>query len=248
MRADIVTESAASRWLPGPSGQNNLLRTLPDRLQGVIEPHLELGRLDLRTVLEVPNERPRHVFFPLDGVGSMLAVDKGDLRLESGLFGREGMTGLSIVTGGDRAVAEASVQVPGRALRMEADQLADLLLRHPGLRQHFLLFVHAMLMQITQTALSNGQSTIERRLSRWLLMCHDRTAEDRLALTHEFLSIMLGVRRAGVTVATHLLEGKGLIRAERGEITILDRAGLEAEAGASYGLPEAEYARLFGGR
>jgi CRP-like cAMP-binding protein len=100
--------------------------------------------------------------------------------------------------------------------------------------------------QTSQTALSNGQSKLEERLARWLLMCHDRINGDTVELTHEFLSVMLGVRRAGVTVGTHVLEGKGLIRASRGGITILDREGLEEEAQGFYGVPEASYARLIG--
>ncbi|WP_435167657.1 Crp/Fnr family transcriptional regulator [Falsirhodobacter sp. 1013] len=246
MGSDITKANATSGWLPCPIGQNNLIRTLPDGMRTLIEPHLEPVRLDLRMVLEVPHERPRNVFFPVDGVGSVLAVGRGDFRLEAGLFGREGMTATSIVTGGDRSPTETNIQVAGRGLRMDADCLAELLTRHPEMRAHFLRFVHAMITQITQTAVSNGQFTIEKRLARWLLMCHDRTGDHRLSLTHEFLSVMLGVRRAGVTVATHLLEGEGLIRAERGAITLLDRAGLEAAAGASYGVPEAEYRRLFG--
>jgi CRP-like cAMP-binding protein len=99
-------------------------------------------------------------------------------------------------------------------------------------------------VQTSGTAFANAEHTVEARLARWLLMCHDRLDGDDIPITHEFLSMMLGVRRAGVTTATHVLEGNGLIRAKRGVITILDREKLEGLADNAYGLPEAEYARL----
>jgi CRP-like cAMP-binding protein len=109
-----------------------------------------------------------------------------------------------------------------------------------------LLYAYAFSVQTTCTALANGRSKIEERLARWILMARDRIDIDELALTHEFLSLMLGVRRSGVTVALHLLVRAGLIQAHRGIITILDRQGLEDISNGSYGVPEAEYQRLFG--
>ena len=102
------------------------------------------------------------------------------------------------------------------------------------------------MIQMGQTALSNGCHTLEQRLARWLLMCHDRVDGDDLSTTHEFLSLMLGVRRAGVTVALQALEDRGTIATKCDQITVQDRAKLEEVAGDSYGVPEAEYARLFG--
>jgi hypothetical protein len=115
-----------------------------------------------------------------------------------------------------------------------------------SLHQHLLRFVQAFMVQMGQTALSNGSHVIEERLARWVLMCHDRVDGDALFTTHEFLSLMLGVRRAGVTQTLKTLEDRGLISTKRGQVTVLDRAKLEKVAGDSYGVPEAEYVRLIG--
>ena len=117
---------------------------------------------------------------------------------------------------------------------------------NPTLRLFFLHYVQALLIQTSHTALANAQAQIEERLCRWLLMCHDRVDGDDLPLTHEFLATMLGVRRAGVTTAVHALEGRGLIRAERSSIQVLDREGMEVRADGTYGIPEADYERLVG--
>jgi CRP-like cAMP-binding protein len=114
----------------------------------------------------------------------------------------------------------------------------------PRLREVLLRFVQSFLIQATHTAISNGSARLEERLARWLLMAHDRIESDDLPLVHEFLALMLGVRRPGVTIGIHSLEGAGLIEARRGVIKILDRKGLEDAANASYGVPEAEYRRL----
>jgi hypothetical protein len=115
-----------------------------------------------------------------------------------------------------------------------------------SLHQRLLRFVQTFMIQTAQTALANGSHLLEERLARWLLMCHDRVDGDALFTTHEFLSLMLGVRRAGVTEALKVLEDRGLISTKRSQVTVLDRVKLEAVAGDSYGVPEAEYARLFG--
>jgi len=131
-----------------------------------------------------------------------------------------------------------------RGVPVDATRLRIIAEGRPGLHRHLLRFVQAFTVQVAQTALSNGSYTLEERLARWLLMCHDRVDGDVLSTTHEFLSIMLGVRRPGVTEALHILEGAHVIRAERGLVTVLDRAKLEQVAGESYGVAEAEYARL----
>ncbi|EAR51849.1 hypothetical protein OG2516_16149 [Oceanicola granulosus HTCC2516] len=226
--------------------QNNLLRTLPDAAQALLVPHLEPVTLGRGLVVEAVDDPVTRVIFPLTGVGSMLAVGDGKRRIEAGLFGSEGMSGVSVVLGSVDNPSEVVIQIPGHGLAIETGVLRGLLEESPALHRHLLLYVLTLLVQVTYTAFSNGQAKLEERLARWLLMCHDRIGGDRMALTHEFLSIMLGVRRAGVTVGTHLLEGKGLIRANRGEIIVLDRAGLEQEAKGSYGVPEAEYVRLLG--
>lgn len=231
-----------------PRVRNLLLATLPPDLLSRIEPHLETVRLEQRTAIEYPGEAFARVIFPIDCVGSMVAIAADGRRIEVGLFGVEGMSGTSLLTGCDPSPLETFMQLAGSAYAIDTATLRTLLDEAPALRAHFLRYLHCLSIQTTQTALSNGLGKLEERLARWLLMCHDRVPGDRLDLTHEFLSVMLGVRRAGVTVGTHILEGKALIRAERGRMTILDRPGLEAEARGSYGVSEGEYERIFGCR
>lgn len=227
-------------------GENNLIATLPEPDRVLIEPHLKAVDLGLGKSLEKPGERVETVYFPLSGVGSMVAVGSKGRRIEAGLFGREGMSGSTIVTAAERSPHETFIQVAGHGLSIEAGRLRELMDTSPSLTRHLLRYTQALFTQTAHTALSNGQAKLEERLARWLLMCHDRLDGDDLELTHDFLAVMLGVRRAGVTVGTHLLEGKGLIRAVRKRITIMDREGLEVEAQQSYGVPESEYIRLIG--
>lgn len=229
-----------------PGDRNLLLASLSKELHELLDPHLDMVKLEQKTSLELPQEEIARVIFPVSCVGSMVATGAPNRRIEVGLFGFDGMSGTSIVTGAGTSPLETFVQVPGYGYAIEAEVLRGLLETHHPLRAHFMRYVHCLSIQTTQTALCNGQAKLEERLARWLLMCHDRIPTDRLEITHEFMAVMLGVRRAGVTVGTHYLEGKGLIRAERGVITIRDRDGLESEARGSYGVPEREYVRLFG--
>ena len=227
-------------------GQNNLIFTMSSADRGLIVPHLKPVKLAKGKVLEEPNKPISLVYFLNSGVGSTVAFSKNGRRIEVGLFGHEGMSGTAIVMQGGHTSHETFMQIPGEGVVIEADRLRVLIEQSSSLQRHLLRYVQALMTQTSQTALSNGQFRLEERLARWLLMCHDRTNGDEIKLTHDFLSVMLGVRRAGVTVGTHMLEGKGLIRANRGQIIILDRDGLEHEAQDSYGIPEAEYARLIG--
>lgn len=229
-----------------PHGQNNLIFSMSNADRALLEPHLTQTSLNVRKVLEQADTAIRKVYFPISGVGSTLAIGSEGRRIEAGLFGCEGMSGTAILMETDRSPNETFIQIAGHGLCIEADLFHDLLLRSPSLRRHLLRFVQTMSIQTAHTALSNGQAKLEERLARWLLMCHDRVDGNEMMLTHEFLAVMLGVRRAGVTIGTHILEGKGLIRASRGLIVILDREGLEEEAQGSYGVPEREYERLFG--
>ncbi|SFH26449.1 cAMP-binding domain of CRP or a regulatory subunit of cAMP-dependent protein kinases [Palleronia marisminoris] len=232
--------------LPCAADQNNILATLSSDDRALIEPCLEFSEFHHGMVLQESGKAEEQVFFFSDGVGSMIAIDQAGRRIEAGLFGREGMSGIAVVMGGTSTHLETVVQIAGRGCAISADDLRTLFAQSSTLRDHLLLYIHAQFVQTSQTALSNGRGRLEERLARWLLMCHDRMDGDRLELTHDFLAVMLGVRRAGVTVGTHLLEGKGLIQAKRGEITVLDRDGLEDEAKGSYGVAEAEYERLLG--
>jgi CRP-like cAMP-binding protein len=165
--------------------------------------------------------------------------------VEVGLIGREGMTGLPVVLGDDRTPHSSYVQATGTAQCMPALDLANAMDKSRSLRDCLLKYVQAFGVQTTHTAICNARSRLDQRLARWLLMAHDRLGTDHMPLTHEFLSLMLGVRRAGVTEALQALKTKGLVAANRGQVTIQDRKGLERVAGTAYGIPESEYRRLF---
>ncbi len=197
-------------------------------------------------ILEAQSEPIEQVRFPSSGVTSVVVQGSDGRRIEVGPAGREGMSGLPVVMSDDRATHEGQEQVAGAGHRVAVEALQEAMSQAGGLREALLRFVHAFGVQASHTALANGRYAIGTRLARWLLMCHDRMDDDALELTHEFMGLMLGVRRASVTVALHELEGRGLIKAMHGLVRVLDRAGLEGAVGASYGPAEAEYARLLG--
>src|SRR4051812_39320550 len=154
------------------------------------------------------------------------------------------MAGLPVVLGIDRSPHGYMVQAAGEALRIPAPDLRAALRQSPSLQAGLLRYAHALMVQTAETAYANAGFAIEARLARWILMTDDRLAREDLPLTHDFLSMMLGVRRPGVTIAVQTLEGGGLIRAKRRGITVLDRTGLEGVAGNAYGVSEAEYANV----
>ena len=195
--------------------------------------------------LEKPNRRIDAVYFPESGFASVVAVQRGK-EVEVGLIGREGMTGLPIVLGNHRSPHATYIQAAGEGKCIPSKELRNATRSSLSLRDSLLKYVQAFGVQTTHTAISNAQSRIDIRLARWLLMAHDRIGDDTLPLTHEFLSLMLAVRRPGVTDALNALRKQGLISYQRGEITMKDRKGLERIAGESYGTPEAEYRRLIG--
>jgi CRP-like cAMP-binding protein len=156
------------------------------------------------------------------------------------------MTGTSVVLGSDRSPYETYMQVAGEGQRITVSHLRAAMKASEAMHGLFLKYVQVFMVQTAQTAIANARATIDVRLARWLLMAHDRVRADTLPLTHEFLALMLGVRRAGVTGALNGLERKRLIRTARGEIVVLDRKGIERTAGGTYGTPEAEFRRLIG--
>jgi CRP-like cAMP-binding protein len=200
----------------------------------------------LRHVCEEPNRTIRHVYFMEEGIASVVAVSKDDKQIEVGVIGPEGMTGIAVVMGNHRSPHSTYIQAAGQAQRITVPNLRGAMEASDTLQPILLRFAQVFMTQTAHTAIANGRATVEERLARWILMAHDRLEGDELPLTHEFLSLMLGVRRAGVTTAVHDLQSKGLIRAQRGKITIIDRDGVEKFAGAYYGTPEAEWQRLMG--
>jgi CRP-like cAMP-binding protein len=211
---------------------------------GLLKPQLQSVELPLRRRLESRNRRIRYVYFIEAGIASVVAHSAGQLSIEVGIIGREGMTGLAVVMGTDRSPHETFMQVAGSGLQITAVKLREGMAESASLQRAFLRYGHSFVTQTAHTALANGRSKIEERLARWLLMTHDRGDTDELYFTHEFLALMLGVRRSGVTVALNLLKNEGLIRTQRSAVWVIDRKGLEETANGSYGVPEAELRRL----
>ncbi|WP_431271462.1 Crp/Fnr family transcriptional regulator [Dankookia sp. P2] len=211
-----------------------------------LRPRLERVELGARKVLHAPEEPLDAVHFPESGWISMLATLENGDAAEVGLVGCEGLVGLPLLLGADRSPFEAMVQSEGTGLRLPADAFQEALEHSPALRTLLLRYALAFTAQVSQTAACNGRHHIEQRLARWMLMAHDRSVGDSFPMTHEFLSLMLGVRRAGVTVAAGALQRAGLIRYERGRMTITDRDGLEAGACDCYPIVRREYGRLLG--
>jgi Crp-like helix-turn-helix domain len=226
------------------SAANKLLKRLSSADLDLLEPGFVPVSLPLRQDLEKPNKRIEHVFFMDSAIASVVAVHPRDIRVEIGIIGCEGMTGTAVVMGSDRSPHSTYVQVGGQGQRLSVSDLNKAMDESKTLRPSLMRFAQAFSIQTAHTAVANARASLEVRLARWLLMAHDRTPGNDLFLTHEFLSLMLASRRAGVTEAIHALTKKGLIASHRGEITILDRKGIEKIAGKFYGVPESEYRRL----
>jgi CRP-like cAMP-binding protein len=224
--------------------RNRLLAALSRADLDLLQPQLKHGSLKLGQELEWPNRRIDHVYFPDAGIASVVAVQANDTRVEVGLIGHEGMTGTSILLGSDRTPHSTYIQVAGDGQRIGALKLRQAMEASKSLRMLLLRYVQVFMVQTAHTAISNARSRLDARLARWLLMAHDRICDESLPLTHEFLSLMLGVRRAGVTEALHSLESQKLIYTGTRKVTVRNRKGLERVAGTSYGMPEAEFRRL----
>ena len=228
-----------------PAYRNKLLLALSKKDLAALAPHLEPMEFGRYSVFEQPGEPIRHLYFIESGVASVVADNVSTRPGEVGVIGREGLTGIPVLLGADRSPHKTYGQIPGAAQRIGAPRMQALIAARPSLHFFLLKFAHVFMVQAAQTALSYARTGVEARLARWLLMAHDRVQNDSISLTHEFLSIMLGVRRAGVTDALHALEGRGLISAGRSPIVLHNRAGLQRVAGRTYGIAEAEYRRLF---
>jgi CRP-like cAMP-binding protein len=226
--------------------RNRLLQAMDIDIRTAILDEAERVTLRRGDVLVEPNEPVSHVFFPVSGICSIVAIADPANRIEAGVVGREGLTGLAAVLGTASAPHQGVVQMDSEGYRVSAAFMSSLAQTNGRFLGLMLRYLQVILTQTEQTALANGRFSIEKRLARWILMCHDRIDGDELNFTHELLSVMLGVRRPGVTVATHVLEGSKMIKATRGRITVLSRDKLEEAAAGSYGVPEREYERLVG--
>ncbi len=226
--------------------RNILLSSLPLADFALLSPHLEAVELLRGAVLVEPKVPFDHVWFFETGVASIIAVSPEGHRVEAGLFGRDGLAPASAMLGVDAAPYQFIVQIAGSGYRMPVPAFRAAFDASPSMRTLFGYYLQTLTTQTAYTALSNAIHQVDERCARWLLMVHDRVDGNDIQLTHEFLSLMLAVRRPSVTTALHVLEGNRLIRADRGWLTIRDRAGLEEFAGDAYGRSEEEYARLIG--
>jgi CRP-like cAMP-binding protein len=206
---------------------------------------LEMVDLVLRAELEHPNEPLTYAYFPESGLASVVAAVEGAGSIEVGMIGVEGLVGFSLIEADDRTPFSTFIQGEGRAYRLPAAALVEAAASNVEVRTVLLRYARAFTVQVASTAFANGNAHLEARLSRWLLMVGDRLGTS-FPITHEFLGLMLSVRRSGVTLALQILEGKGLINAKRGRVAIVDRAGLVDNARGSYGMAEREYERLLG--
>jgi CRP-like cAMP-binding protein len=222
--------------MPTPAPANRLLAGLPHKSYAELLSGLNPVELVFGKVLYEPGDVIREVYFPGRSIVSLLTVVDGRDALEVGLVGHEGMVGVPLALGIDVSPVRALVQGAGPAMRMSAPRFRKAFDSSPPLRRSLNRYTYALMAQITQTAACNRFHTVEARLARWLLMTRDRIGSDKFRLTHEFLSHMLGVRRVGVTTAASALQRRGLIEYQRGDIEVLDRAGLEATACTCYKL------------
>ena len=209
-------------------------------------PHLTYVPLARGEPLIEQDQTIHHAWFIDQGIASVVAASAHGHQTEIGIVGWDGLVDLATVHGSDRTSHRCFIQLPGSAYRLSSAVLQAELDRSSTLRGLLMSYAHSFMTQIAGTALANASYTVEQRLARWLLMCHDRIEGDEVAMTHEFLSLMLNVRRAGVTVAIKALENARFVNGRRGVITIADRPALEKFATDSYGGPEAVYKRLIG--
>lgn len=225
---------------------NRLLSALIPEEREALAPHLELVNLDLGMPIEEEGRAIDYVYFVETGMISVVSKMNDRASVEVGMIGNEGVTGCAIAMGDNMPSNRTFVQIAGKGLRMPAAAFRDALHSLPGLKDLVIRYCRVLWIQAMSTALANAELELAARLARWLLMMHDRMDGNIIAITHEFLGMMLHSRRAGITVAIHILEGHHLINSKRGMLEIINRSGLIGLTHSHYGLPELEYHRLIG--
>lgn len=229
------------------SVRNRLLAALTPADFELLRPHLKLTAITVREQLVAPGEPIENTWFIESGIVSVIVEMPDGRQAEVGLVGAEGFIDVATVNGIDASPLNCLVQVGGEAWRIKSADLRRALDTSATLRAVMHKFVQTLLMQISSTAFASAANTIEERLARWLLMASDRVPDDdAIMMTHEFLSVMLGVRRTGVTLAIQSLVEAGAILGGRGRLSILDRTLLQTISHGGYGPAEDEYRRLFG--
>lgn len=220
---------------------NRLLAALPKKEYQNLLPEFEQVNLVFGDILFDPGERIRHVYFPNDSIISLLSAVEEHSMLEVGIVGNEGMAGLTVFMGVNRSRNRGLVQGAGTAMRMKSATLRGAINNGGALHNLLHRYTHSLMTQVSQSAACNRFHQVNARLARWLLMTHDRVQGNEFRLTQEFISHMLGVRREGVTIAASALQKQKFISYSRGQIRMLDRAGLEAVACKCYRVVKEEY-------
>lgn len=224
-----------------PRPANKILAALSDEDFERLRPKLREVTFPIGKVLYRPEQQIEHVYFINSGIVSLLASLEDGATVEAGVIGPEGLAGVSVILGANSTPNLALVQSDMKGARISARDLVTEFHNDGKLGDLLLRFVHTMFTQVTQTAACNRLHTLDQRLARWLLMTHDRVKKDEFSLTQEFLSRMLGVRRAGVSVAANNLRQTGLIDYRRGNVVVVDREGLERVACECYQIVKQEY-------
>lgn len=236
----------AAESVPNPALKNHLLAALPAVEFDRINRHLESVSLTLGQVMHETGASMSHVYFPTTAIMSLLYLMENGSTAEIGVVGNDGVLGIELFMGGETTTNRAIVQSAGGAFKMDTQSLnAEFTLG--GVFHNLLLrYTQALMTQISQTAVCNRLHPIDQQLCRWLLLSHDRLDSDKLVMTHDLISNMLGVRREGITMAAVKLSKSGLIKNGRGTITVLDRRGLEEAVCECYAVVNTEYNRLLG--
>lgn len=225
---------------------NHLLAVLPAKEFDTIKASLEIVPLELGEVLYEFGEKLDYAYFPTTAIISMLYIMENGSTAEIGVVGNDGILGIALFMGGETTTSRAIVQSAGDTVRMKGADLKTEFAKGGTFQKLLLRYTQALLTQISQTAVCNRLHPVEQQLCRWLLLSHDRLQTDRLEMTHDLISNMLGVRREGITLAAQKLAKRNLIRNSRGTIMIIDRQGLEEAACECYAVVNNEYNRLLG--
>jgi CRP-like cAMP-binding protein len=225
-------------------GRNQLLASLPGAEFSRLERHLELVSMQLGDVLYESGSQLSHVYFPTTSIVSLLYVMEDGSSAEIAVVGNEGVVGVALFMGGETTPSRGIVQSAGDAYRLRGQDLKQEFLRAGELQHLLLRYTQALLTQMAQTAVCNRHHSVDQQLCRWLLLSFDRLPSNELTMTQELIANMLGVRREGVTEAAGKLQKAGLIRYNRGRITVIDRRGLEARSCECYAVVKKEFDRL----
>jgi len=230
-----------SRLLSG----NRLLSALPDAERAMLRPHTDTISLPIGKIIANPGDQVTQCYFPTKGMISLLAVTEQGETIEVAYTGREGMVGIAAAVGGHEVLYQMLVQAETECVVVDADAIRELFVKGPVFHDLLLKYVYALLRQMSQTCLCNHFHTIEQRLCRWLTVMCERSGNQRLSLTQEFLTHMLGVQRTSVGLIAHAMQAKGIIRYSRGRLDVVDLERVRASSCECYRIVNTEYENLY---